>query len=397
MYLVHRAEMKRSSSIMSADDVGDRICPDKSSLVALKTVLEVRAGNSVADAYFTFVPVKFADTVLSTLRQMLSGVSSINLQHLRRYVKFVDLPDALKETLLLCGLGQQVTQTPSEHLFLLVGTSSSIDILTLKEALSKVLPSSLYQDPWIGTTAIPLLAPTSQAQATSWTATHWPTVYKKNNPFGPHPHILSRAEDEVSSDLVAWLDTAHKVAASSVAAGIGEPVGAVIVRRDKGVSYAVALAGDARWGLGQNSRGGNVMAHATLRAIGLVAQKMRMLDGEGTFVPDLLLNKLESSIFFDEPLLPDENAIFQNKVLPPNGYLCHNLEIYLTHEPCAMCSMALLHSRFARVVFDKRMPKTGGLCSETESFTESPVKAMLGLGHGLFWRKELNWSLLAWP
>lgn len=36
---------------------------------------------------------------------------------------------------------------------------------------------------------------------------------------------------------------------------------------------------------------------------------------------------------------------------PKNDYLCTNFHAYLTHEPCTMCAMALLHARIAKVFY----------------------------------------------
>jgi len=246
----------------------------------------------------------------------------------------------------------------------------------------------------IWTVAVPLLAPTSQEQALSWSRSYWPTVYKKSNPFGPHPSIVSRAESEIIGDLHIWMDVAERVATSSKSEGIGEAIGAVIVDTRSGTSHALALAGDARWHLNQRNRRGNVMAHAALRAIGMVSRKIRAADRRETAASESTLDPHEQDIFGDRPLLPEEQAVFDADNISAGGYLCHNLDIYMTHEPCVMCSMALLHSRFGRVVFGQRMPRTGGLCSET-GISEART-GPISLGHGLFWRKELNWCLLAW-
>ncbi|HDY9693966.1 TPA: hypothetical protein RRO37_004285, partial [Escherichia coli BL21] len=72
-----------------------------------------------------------------------------------------------------------------------------------------------------------------------------------------------------------------------------------------------------------------------------------------------------------------------------DGYLCHGLELYVTHEPCVSCSMGILHSRMGKAVFATHMPRSGGLSSD-----DRPDGG--GRGLGLFWRRELNWSLMAW-
>jgi len=50
----------------------------------------------------------------------------------------------------------------------------------------------------------------------------------------------------------------------------------------------------------------------------------------------------------------------------PRDYLCTGLDVYLSHEPCIMCSMALLHSRVKRIFFIHPSPQVGGLMSVTK-------------------------------
>ena len=91
-----------------------------------------------------------------------------------------------------------------------------------------------------------------------------------------------------------------------------------------------------------------------------------------------------STSLLDYPLTDHERSAFDVSNMIPNGYLCVDLEMYLTHEPCLMCSMAIVHSRFSRCIFLQKTPASGGFAADS------------GLGYGLFWRSELNWKLLCW-
>lgn len=193
---------------------------------------------------------------------------------------------------------------------------------------------------------------------------------------------------------------------------IGERIGAVVVKRKMGVKPVVlAAAGDARWcrvGLGETFKkgggNGNVMAHAVMRVIGMVAHKRRTkvqsLDAAAVVTDGTEIH--EKDIFKDRPLTDVERFYYAQPTVAPNQYLCVDLEIYVTHEPCVMCSMAINHSRFGKVVFGRGMPRSGGLSSghpsdkASEQAEQTEESGSQSLGYGLFWRPGLNWKLLAW-
>ena len=286
--------------------------------------------------------------------------------------------------------GRQIHTAKSNWIYIIVGEAKDYERGQLVEALSTV--EGLDSNIFLATIPIPLLAPTSQIQAAMWSAQFWPTVYRKNNPLGPHPSVVSRGNEEIKDSASLWIALARRVALQGKNAGIGEAIGAVIVQRDDHGASLVALAADARWH--QESSGfsfGNIglpLTHAVLRAISMVAQKLvrheRRANGQPVNTPNLGYDA-----FQDQPLIPLEKECFAQEHPNKDGYLCHALELYVTHEPCVECSMGLLHSRMGKAVFAKTMPATGGLSSD-----DRPDGG--GRGLGLFWRRELNWSLLAW-
>ncbi|MBN8441803.1 MAG: tRNA adenosine(34) deaminase TadA [Thauera sp.] len=53
------------------------------------------------------------------------------------------------------------------------------------------------------------------------------------------------------------------------------------------------------------------------------------------------------------------------------NYRLPGCELYVTLEPCAMCSGAIMHARVSRVVFGARDPKTGVAGSVIDLFAEA--------------------------
>ena len=312
---------------------------------------------------------------------------------------------------------------PEPTLHLLVCAASTIPSPDLASILSHLPPfSNSRTKPTIRTVPVPLLPPTSDEQAALWSRHYWPTVYKRNNPFGPHPSLVARAEAEIAPQVDGYMELAMRVGREVQEMGLGEAVGAVVVDRKAGVPPVVlAVAGDGRWrGFGRCEEGergsGNVMAHAVMRAIGMLARRRREVAGTlarptcgSNATEEIAVQLSKDDAFADWPLCQLEHAYYANSPMAPNGYLCLDLELYVTHEPCVMCSMAINHSRFGRVVFGKRMSRSGGLTSELHVGTgSSPAEGVEegerssetpdspGLGYGLFWRPGLNWKLLAW-
>lgn len=360
----------------------------------------------------------------SIVNAAVRHLDTTNLKHLRRFVKAEHLPSSLNHLVELAvpssfsiepagpqrsatvhtsNTAHPSTKAPSQtvqesFLCFLVCATSVITYEDLRELLSSIDQlSNSHFEPRIGIIPVPLNPPTSESQAKHWSQEYWPTVYKGGNQFGAHSAIVARATEEIENHVAYFMGLAMRVGLATSSDFKGEPMGAIVVDRSGIVSPVVVVAaGDARWNYTREmvrQDGGNAMAHSAMRAIGLVAKKRQIISGDR----QAGLKDNVTTCFADEPLTLMERDIYATTSLVPGGYLCLDLELYLTHEPCLMCSMAILHSRFSRVVFGQRMPLTGGfgVVSPNHNFAEIDNHGQF-IGYGLFWRPELNWKLLAW-
>ncbi|KAH8888228.1 cytidine deaminase-like protein [Thozetella sp. PMI_491] len=360
-------------------------------LIPLKTTLELRDDHLTGNVLITRTPVKCANPAISMLRDLLPEDIVKGVPHLRRCAKPCDLPAHLKTEFMNENPQSRAIHTgKSSWIYIILGPEASLSRDEVARALSTL--DGMEGDIFIRPVPVPMVSPTSQMQAAMWSQHFWPTIYRKNNPLGPHPSMVARYTDEISKDAAIWMTLAHQVASQGKDAGFGEPIGACIIQRDEDKVTVVALACDARYRQ-QEKLGleGNPLAHAAMRAISQVAQKLVRAEDKQTETHPTPI--IEFDAFQDLPILPDEQAVFAIEHPNPDGYLCHGLELYLTHEPCIMCSMSILHSRVGKTIFRRRMPLTGGFCAEHRGFHEGKDS---GNGLGLFWRRELNWSLTAW-
>ena len=276
-----------------------------------------------------------------------------------------------------------------------------------------------------------------------WTERYWPTQY---NPAAqllqdaPPLNQLRRVHEELeTSATMQFLQIARTAAREAESTGIGCGAGAVIVNPKTG--QIMAVAGDARWWADEktahNCAGmggrGRTEHHALMRVVAMVANKelrRRLRNGghrrfaatcketpSGQPLTDLEVSYYEEFASpesgFSTPTSPTDpsesmanmltrSLTLSNVTNRPNtlsrtnsnsstlsaksdGYLCSGLDLYLTHEPCVCCAMAMIHSRFRACIFEKRMPGSGALTARDRKDS---------LGYGLFWRRELNWRVM---
>lgn len=65
------------------------------------------------------------------------------------------------------------------------------------------------------------------------------------------------------------------------------------------------------------------------------------------------------------------------------NYRLPGCELYVTLEPCAMCTGAIFHARIARVIFGARDPKTGAAGSVLDLYAEPRLNHHAALAGGV--------------
>jgi len=207
---------------------------------------------------------------------------------------------------------------------------------------------------------VPLHGPRTAEQFKCWSQM-WPLVFRKSP-----PPPLDITEHSVHEALVSVLEDALRLGGPSVPACI--------------ITYKGAIIGQAI-----DKRHCHPLKHAVINAIEDVSNNVlksrhnlskhagnKSLKRSGAYLncdsTGAYLNNCDST-GSNHSTLPIESNLTSDSAFPTDLYLCTGCIAFVTHEPCVMCSMALLHSRISCVVYSKKNTEFGGLGSQAKLHT----------------------------
>uniref|UniRef100_A0A060T756 ARAD1D00770p n=1 Tax=Blastobotrys adeninivorans TaxID=409370 RepID=A0A060T756_BLAAD len=293
------------------------------------------------DAWYTIIPAQLSSKLLAHLKNVLPE-DKHSLNHLRRLVK-IDSENTSQVCLkvIVCTVDtvadkQQIVQFVRDAL------GDSLDNVT------------------VDTAKIPRFQAYTKEQAAEWSSQSWPILWRGN------PAAIKTALDDKEVDrIVHYLGVVSEMSKNADSSQL--PVATIIVDpiRDR----IVARQCDDRNG------SGNPLAHSIMNAAVEAARVEAERRENGNAIENNNTNTNGNE---------DGNGNEEDKDGDDRNYLCLDMHVYTTHEPCVMCAMALIHSRIARLVYIHPSPKTGA------------IEPSSGAGTCVHWTKGLNWKYEAW-
>jgi tRNA-specific adenosine deaminase 3 len=203
---------------------------------------------------------------------------------------------------------------------------------------------------------VPAGAPPDRVAAAAW-GQHWPLSVVSCPPRADaDADVIS--DDEVAA-MRAGMAAAERHAVEAAASG-GRCNGAVII--DPATGAVIAAGRDASLpatgafaGWRQGGVGAHPLRHAVICALDAAARRDLATYAAPTTAQ--AANQLQGLDAAGVKRKHEETAATS----AARPYLCTGWDCYVTHEPCLMCAMALVHSRVRRVVYGRPDAKAGAL------------------------------------
>lgn len=219
---------------------------------------------------------------------------------------------------------------------------------------------------------VPMKSPFTKEQAALWSKI-WPLNFRKPN---WDPLYLNKENEKCYEELIK---KAIYIGQEGLNSGAGCGSGCVIL---DGKGREVACAFDERKKHPLHHavfQAINQFSQAILKEQGIAASIGRLsdcpLDDEGDCKANAPDTKRQKFSVEDIPCKPIETVDFTD-LRPRNiddQYLCQDAKVFLSHEPCIMCAMALVHSRVGLVVYKQKFDSWGGLGSFAKLHTSSSL------------------------
>ena len=230
------------------------------------------------------------------------------------------------------------------------------DEAALWSALPELLRVGLRQfEVKLSIVDVPAIKPLTSAQRARWLSVAWPTQpgLTSDTPKYMLYDSAARFDMHETRRILYWLKQAEAQGRTAKDRG-DEGVGVVIVDMEKDV--LVAEAGD--------SIIRSPLEHAVMNAVEnvgrLIGLARRTGRGSGKGESKIKRRKVEGDGKVEmleglEDVADERFAFFDLE----KTYLCTGLTVFVTKEPCVMCTMALVHSRVKAVFFKEVNPQGG--------------------------------------
>ena len=289
--------------------------------------------------------IKHKKNASAVLKYLTEHYRLDGLHHVKRVRKVAGEKDSL-QVLLFVGI-------PHLHLDLIQKQKDLCDAKTISQLdlLPKHLLDMLQNFAFV---KVATRAPLTRAQF-EFSKAFWPVSFHEDKAITALVECSLFSRNELTA-IEKHMKLALKVAWKGRSLDRNCCRGAVVVEPKS--NTVIACAFDLiNVDLTSNKQVSHPLHHAVMVAIDLVAKAQgggaydygKYLTLQPSDAGDLYYN----SLFYQNSLQSTSNSCDKS-----SHYICTKLNIYVTVEPCVMCSMALLHSRISRVFYG--VPCSGG-------------------------------------